>query len=75
MLVILFLLLGIAGLILPFLPGFPFLIVALYLLGFIGRRKMLRLTKGFKGRKGSRRRKIVGWIFMRLLYRRRLNLK
>ncbi len=73
--VLLLLSLGILGIFLPLLPGIPFLVALLYVLGIIDKKRMLRLLKRFQGRKGSFQRKIVACLIIRLIYRRKLNLK
>jgi uncharacterized membrane protein YbaN (DUF454 family) len=72
---LLLLALGILGIFLPFLPGFPFLVAFAYVVGLIDRSKFLRFIKRFQGRKGSSQRKLVSCILIRLVYGRKLNLK
>ncbi len=72
LLVLVLIALGIAGLILPLLPGVPFFIVALYLLGFVSRKRLLKLFRNFKGKKGSLQRKVVGWIIISFVRGKRL---
>lgn len=57
---------GIVGLILPLLPGIPFFLIALYLFGFISRKRLLRLLRSFGGKRGSRRRALIAWLLKRL---------
>jgi len=71
----LFLLLGLLGILLPVIPGIPFLILFLYLVGIINRRKFIRLSKRFRGKRGSFQRRVVACVLVKIFYRRRLNLK
>ncbi len=68
-------LLGVLGVVLPFIPGWPFFLIALYVLGLIERKKLLRALKRLGGKRGSLTRKLVACLIVRLVYRRRLNLK
>lgn len=67
--------LGLLGLILPLMPGVPFLIIALYLAGIIDRRRLLGYMKRFRGKKGSVWRKLIACFLIKVVYGRRLNLK
>ena len=66
---------GVLGIVLPVLPGIPFLIAFLYVSGLLKREKFLRLVKKYQGRRNSLQRKVVSCILINLVYRRSLNLK
>jgi len=66
---------GIAGLVLPLIPGVPFLLAFLYVVGLLNRERFLKTIKRFQGRRNTFQRKLVSCILINLLYRRRLNLK
>ena len=68
-------LLGVLGVVLPFIPGWPFFLIALYALGFIERKKLLSALKRLGGKRGSLTRKLLACLIVRLVYRRKLNLK
>ncbi len=72
---ILLLFLGILGILLPVLPGIPFLIAFLYTAGILKRESFLKFLKRYQGEKGSFQRKLVSCVLIKLVYRRRLNLK
>lgn len=67
--------LGVLGLLLPLLPGWPFILLSLHLLGLVDRRKLLRSLKRLGGKRGSFSRKLIACVIIRVVYRRRLNLK
>ncbi|EDP75901.1 hypothetical protein [Hydrogenivirga sp. 128-5-R1-1] len=69
------LLLGVVGLVLPLIPGVPFLIAFLYLAGLLDRDRFLRSIKKFQGRRNTFQRRLVSCILINLVYRRRFNLK
>ena len=58
--------LGIAGTVLPALPGFPFLVAFLYTVGLIKKRHLLRFLAKFKGKRGSISRRAVAYIRLQL---------
>ncbi len=66
---------GILGILLPVIPGIPFLIASLYVLGILNRKIAVRLLKKFKGKRNSVQRRIIGCIILKLVYKRRVNLK
>ncbi len=68
-------LLGVLGVFLPFIPGWPFFLLGLYALGLVKRRKLIGMLRRLGGRRGSLTRKILAYLLLRIVYRRRLNLK
>ena len=64
-----FILLGIAGVILPILPGIPFLIIGGFLLGIIPKSFVIKILKKLKlENKGSRLNKILNYIIIKYIY-------
>ncbi len=57
---------GLIGLFLPLLPGIPFIVITLYVFGFISRKRLLRFLKNFGGKKRSRRRTLIAWLLRRV---------
>ncbi len=71
---ILFILLGIAGIILPILPGIPFLILGGFLLNIIPKPLVLKLLKKIKlEKKDSPFNKMINYILIRYVYERKIN--
>ena len=69
------LILGILGIALPVLPGIPFLIAFLYVLGVLKRDRFLKLLRRYRGKRNSLQRKVVSCILIKLVYRRSINIK
>jgi uncharacterized membrane protein YbaN (DUF454 family) len=71
---IIFILLGIAGLILPILPGIPFLILGGFLLNLIPKSLVLKFLKKIKlEKKDSLLNKLINYILIRYVYERKIN--
>ncbi|RLJ70655.1 hypothetical protein BCF55_0935 [Hydrogenivirga caldilitoris] len=66
---------GIVGIILPVLPGIPFLLAFLYVVGFLKKERFLRMLKRYQGERNSFQRKVTSCILIYVVYHRRLNLK
>ena len=73
--VILLVAVGVLGLVLPLLPGWPFLLIALYMLGLVSKRRLLKGLKRLGGKRGGLLRKLIACLIIKVVYRKRLNLK
>ncbi len=74
---ILLILIGIAGVFLPLLPGVPFLIVAGFLLGIVPNRYALRILKSLRNKKNKNTliNKLINYIIMRYIHNRHIDIK
>ncbi len=67
--------LGLIGILLPVIPGVPFLLIALFMFGVLSRRNFLRYSKRFRGRRGSLWRRMIACVLIRIVYRKKFSLK
>ena len=73
---IFFIILGIAGIILPILPGIPFLIIGGFLLGIIPKSLVIRALKKLKHeKKDNKFNKMINYILIRYVYSKEFVLK
>jgi len=54
--------LGFLGVILPFIPGWPFFIIALYVVGVIKKKTLVRLLRKVGRKRESFSRKLVAFV-------------
>ncbi len=75
--VILLILIGIAGVFLPLLPGVPFLIIAGFLLGIVPNRYALKVLKALRNKKNKNTlvNKLINYIIMRYIHNRYIDTK
>jgi len=68
---------GIAGILLPLLPGVPFLIIAGFLLGLVPNRYALRILKALRNKKNKNTftTKLINYIIMRYIHNRYIEIK
>jgi len=72
---ILFLILGILGIIFPIIPGIPFLFVSAFLFGFIDEERLLKVLKKFKTeKKNTVLNKLINYVIIRYLYKKKFTL-
>lgn len=74
---ILFLFLGIAGVLLPILPGLPFFVISAFLFGLISEEQLIKGLKKFrikdeKMAKWSNR--LINYIIIRYVHKRNINI-
>ncbi|RUM59957.1 MAG: hypothetical protein DSY53_01730 [Persephonella sp.] len=73
---IFFIILGIAGIILPILPGMPFLIIGGFLLGIIPKSLVIQALKKLKiEKKDNKLNKLINYILIRYVYSKEFVLK
>ena len=71
-----FIILGIAGVILPVLPGIPFLIIGGFLLGIIPRKIVLKTLKTVKlDNKESKLNKFLNYLIIKYVYEKEFTLR
>ena len=71
-----FIILGIAGIILPILPGIPFLIIGGFLLGVIPKDMVLKILKKLKlDEKDSKLNKMLNYLIIKYVYSKEFSLK
>ncbi len=69
---ILFLVLGIIGIIFPIIPGIPFLVVSAFLFGIIDEEKLLKLLKKFKTeKKNSFLNKLINYAIIKYIHKKK----
>jgi len=67
----LFLLIGILGIILPVIPGVPFLIISAFFFGFLSREKVVRYLKKFKnGKKNSGTNRLINYVLIKYIHKK-----
>ncbi|WP_456465963.1 DUF454 family protein [Persephonella sp.] len=65
----LFLLIGILGIILPVIPGVPFLIISAFFFGFLSKEKVIKYMKKFKnGKKNSGINRLINHILIKYVH-------
>ena len=64
----LLILLGFLGVILPFIPGWPFFVVALYVIGVIRKKTLVKLLRKVGRKRGTFSRKLVALVLIRWIY-------
>ena len=72
---VVFLLLGIAGIILPILPGLPFFVVSAFLLGIISEEQLVKGLKKFKIKDEKMAKwtnKLINHIIIRYIHKRQI---
>lgn len=73
---IFFIILGIAGIILPVLPGIPFLIIGGFLLGIIPKKLVLKTLKTVKlDNKESKFNRLLNYLIIKYVYEKDFILK
>ena len=73
---ILFIVVGVAGIILPILPGIPFLIIGGFLLGIIPKELVLKVLKKLKIEdKDSKLNKMLNYIIIKYVYSKEFSLR
>ncbi len=67
-------LLGIAGIFLPLLPGVPFLIIAGFLFGIVPKNYVLKILKALRNKKNKNSfvTRIVNYILIRYIHNRKI---
>ncbi len=66
---ILFLLIGVAGIVLPVIPGVPFLLIAAFFFGLISRKKVAYYVKKFKnGNKNSKINRFINFVLIKYIH-------
>ena len=73
----LFLFLGIAGIILPILPGLPFFVVSAFLFGIISEKQLVKGLKKFKIKDEKMAKwsnKLINYIIIRYIHKRNINI-
>ncbi|WP_456401301.1 hypothetical protein [Persephonella sp.] len=67
-----FLIIGILGLILPVIPGVPFLVLSAFLLGLISDQTVVRTLKKFKVKDGKNRLwdKVINYVIIKYIHRK-----
>ncbi len=71
-----FIILGIAGIILPVLPGIPFLIIGGFLLGIIPKKLVLKTLKTVKlDNRESKLNKFLNYLIIKYVYEKEFILK
>ncbi len=64
-----FLLIGIAGIILPVIPGVPFLLIAAFFFGLISKKKVVYYVKKFKnGNKNSKINRFINFVLIKYIH-------
>ncbi len=74
---IFFTILGIAGVILPILPGLPFFVIAAFLFGFISEKQLIKGLKKFKIKDEKMAKwtnKLINHIIIRYIHKRKIAL-
>jgi len=73
---IFFIVLGIAGIILPILPGIPFLVIGGFLLNLIPKHIVIKFLKKIKlEKKGGFINKLINYVLIRYVYDRKISSK
>jgi len=67
-----FIILGLAGMVLPILPGIPLLILGGFLLNLIPKSWVVKFLKKLKmeKKKGSRLNKLINYVLIKYVYER-----
>ncbi|WP_187146671.1 MULTISPECIES: hypothetical protein [Persephonella] len=68
-----FLIIGILGIILPVIPGVPFLVLSGFLLGIISDRTVVKTLKKFKVKDGKNRLwdRVINYVIIRYIHRKK----
>ncbi len=68
---IVFLLIGILGIILPIIPGVPFLLISAFFFGILSKEKVVRYLKKFKnGNKNSGINRLINYVLIKYVHRK-----
>ncbi|WP_457641741.1 hypothetical protein [Persephonella sp.] len=69
---ILLFIVGILGIILPIIPGVPFLVISGFLLGLISERMVVRTLKKFKIKDGKNRLwdKVINYLIIKYVHKK-----
>ena len=66
---IVFLMIGLAGIVLPIIPGVPFLLIAAFFFGFISRKKVIYYVKKFKNKdKNSKINRFINFVLIKYIH-------
>ncbi|SNZ02199.1 hypothetical protein SAMN06265182_0047 [Persephonella hydrogeniphila] len=66
-----FLLIGVLGIILPVIPGVPFLIIAAFFFGILSKDKVVKYMKKFKnGDKNSSINRLINYVLIRYVHKK-----
>ncbi|WP_457638729.1 DUF454 family protein [Persephonella sp.] len=66
-----FLIIGIIGVIFPFIPGVPFLLISAFFFGFLSREKVIRYMKKFKNSdRNSSINRFINYVLIKYIHRR-----
>ncbi len=70
---LIFLIIGILGIILPVIPGVPFLVISGFLLGIISDRTVVKTLKRLKVKDGKKRMwdRVINYVIIKYVHRKR----
>ncbi|NPA12914.1 MAG: DUF454 domain-containing protein [Aquificae bacterium] len=68
---VIFLILGVLGIIFPVIPGIPFLVISAFFFGIIPKDKVVKYTKKLKGAVKNRKLdKFINYVLIKYIYQK-----